>query len=270
MQRQDTHRGNEFMRLKSLAILSASALALVMAPAANAATFVFDLSVNSSITSGAFGNARTFSATTAGKTINVRAAAWSAQSNIVRSSYLGAYGNGLGVTNRGEGDGQSGNSHTVDNSGRTDFILFQFDEKVEFLFGRFTGYELCKGCTIDTDASIDYGTTATAWSSGLSLDNTNISVVNGILNGAGYEALGGSTSGIRDLQPGAAGQKVGNIWMVASSFINQDGKKDSFKFDDLAVSYIDPLPEPGSWALMLGGFGMVGFALRRRRSLAAA
>jgi len=59
--------------------------------------------------------------------------------------------------------------------------------------------------------------------------------------------------------------------MVASSFINQDGKKDSFKFDDLTVSYIDPLPEPGSWALMLGGFGMVGFALRRRRrSLAAA
>ncbi len=261
MQWQDTHRGNEFMRLKSLAILSASALALVMAPSANAATFVFDLVGNSSL-SGTFGNARTFSATTAGKTINVRATAWSAQNNIVRSSYLGAYSNGLGVTNRGEDKGQN-NTHTVDNEGRTDFILFQFDKPVEFLSGHFTAYG-------DTDASIDFGTTATAWSSGLSLDNTNISVVNGILNGAGYEALGGSTSGIRDLQPGAAGQKVGNIWMVASSFINQDGKKDSFKFDDLAVSYIDPLPEPGSWALMLGGFGMVGFALRRRRSLAAA
>lgn len=269
MQWQDTHRGNEFMRLKSLAILSASALALVTAPAANAATFVFDFSVNSSITSGPFGNARTFSATTAGKTINVRATAWSAQNSIVRSSYLGAYSNGLGVTNRGEGSGGN-NSHTVDNEGRTDFILFQFDKPVEFLSGRFTAYKLCNTCTADTDASIDYGTTATAWNAGLSLDNTNISVVNGILNGVGYEALGGSTSGIRDLQPGAAGQKVGNIWMVASSFINQDGKKDSFKFDDLAVSYIDPLPEPGSWALMLGGFGMVGFALRRRRTLATA
>lgn len=269
MQWQDTHKGNEFMRLKSVAILSASALALATPPAANAATFVFDLGGNSN-QSGTYGNARAFSATSGSTTINVRATAWSAQNNIVRSSFLGAYGNGLGVTNRGEGDGQSGNSHTVDNSGRTDFILFQFDKPVEFLSGRFTAYKLCNTCTADTDASIDYGTTATAWNAGLSLDNTNISVVNGILNGAGYEALGGSTTGIRDLQPGAAGQKVGNIWMVASSFINQDGKKDSFKFDDLAVSYIDPLPEPGSWALMLGGFGMVGFALRRRRSLAAA
>lgn len=268
MQWQDTHRGNEFMRLKSLAILSASALALVTAPAANAATFFFDLVGNSSL-SGTFGNARTFSATTAGKTINVRATAWSVQSNVVRSSFLGAYGNGLGVTNRGEGNGAN-NTHTVDNDGRADFILFQFDKPVEFLSGRFTAYQLCSGCTIDTDASIDFGTTATAWSSGLSLDNTNVSVVNGILNGAGYEALGGSSSGIRDLQPGAAGQKVGNIWMVASSLINKDGRKDSFKFDDLSVSYIDPLPEPGSWALMLGGFGMVGFALRRRRTLATA
>ncbi len=184
MQWQGTHRGNEFMRLKSLAILSASALTLAMAPAANAATFVFDLVGNSNL-SGTFGNARTFSATTAGKTINVRATAWSAQNSIVRSSYLGAYSNGLGVTNRGEGSGGN-NSHTVDNEGRTDFILFQFDKPVEFLSGRFTAYKLCNTCTADTDASIDYGTTATAWNAGLSLDNPNVSVGNGILNGAGY------------------------------------------------------------------------------------
>jgi uncharacterized protein YraI len=64
------------MRLKSLAILSASALALVMAPAANAATFVFELSVNSNVTSGPLGNVRTFNATTGGTTINVQATAW--------------------------------------------------------------------------------------------------------------------------------------------------------------------------------------------------
>lgn len=257
------------MRLKSVAILSASLLSLATVPAAQAATFFFNLVGNSAL-DGTDGNARLFSATTAGTTINVRATAWSVSSGVVRNAFLGAYGNGLGVTNRGEGDGSSGNSHTTDNSGRTDFILFQFDKQVEFLSGRFTGYELCRDCTIDTDASIDFGTTATAWNSGLGLDNTNLSVVNGLLNGAGYEATGGSSSGVRDLQPGAPGQKVGNIWMVASSFINQDGKKDSFKFDDLSVSYIDPLPEPGSWALMLAGFGMVGFSLRRRKALAAA
>ena len=31
-----------------------------------------------------------------------------------------------------------------------------------------------------------------------------------------------------------------------------------------------PAPEPGTWALMIGGFGLVGAALRRRRATAAA
>ncbi len=270
MQWQDTHRGNEFMRLKSIAILSASALALVTAPAANAASFFFNLVGNSAL-DGTDGNARFFSATTAGKTINVRATAWSVSSSVVRNAFLGAYGSGLGVTNRSEGSG-GGNSHTTDNSGGTDFILFQFDKPVEFLSAKFTTYQLSGLSYQDSDASIDYGTTALPWNSGLSLDNKNISVVNSLLNGAGYEATGGSAPNgvVRDLQPGAAGQKVGNIWMVASSMVNQDNRKDSFKLDDLTVSYIDPLPEPGSWALMLGGFGMVGFALRRRRNPIAA
>jgi hypothetical protein len=30
------------------------------------------------------------------------------------------------------------------------------------------------------------------------------------------------------------------------------------------------VPEPASWALMIGGFGLAGAALRRRRSLVAA
>lgn len=258
------------MRLKSVAILSASLLTLATVPAAQAATFFFNLSGNSGL-SGSYGNARTFSATTGSTTINVRATAWSVSSNTVRSAFLGAFGNGLGVTNRSESDG-SGNSHTMDNSGQNDFILLQFDKAVEFLSGRFTTYQLSGLSYQDSDATIDYGTTATPWNTSLALDNTNISVVNGLLNGVRYEALGGSAANgvVRDLQPGAPGEKVGNIWMVASSFINQDGKKDSFKFDDLSVSYIDPLPEPGSWALMLAGFGMVGFALRRRSSLSAA
>jgi hypothetical protein len=31
-----------------------------------------------------------------------------------------------------------------------------------------------------------------------------------------------------------------------------------------------PVPEPSAWALMIGGFGLTGLALRRRRALAAA
>jgi hypothetical protein len=259
------------MRLKSVAILSASLLSLAAAPAANAATFFFNLSVNSNVTSGPLGNVRTFSATTGGTTINVQATAWRESSDVVRSAFLGAYGNGLGVTNHREGTGGN-NTHTTDNSSGVDFILFQFDKPVEFLSGRFTTYELCDGCAQDSDATIDFGTVATPWTSPLSLDNTNISVVNGLLNGAGYAANGGSASNgvVRDLQPGNPGDKIGNLWMVAAAFTNPDTKKDAFKFDDLSVSYVDPLPEPGSWALMLAGFGMVGFSLRRRKALAAA
>ncbi len=33
---------------------------------------------------------------------------------------------------------------------------------------------------------------------------------------------------------------------------------------------IDPVPEPGTWAMLIAGFGLVGFAARRRRALAAA
>lgn len=43
--------------------------------------------------------------------------------------------------------------------------------------------------------------------------------------------------------------------------------------DNLRVSAADvqaTVPEPGTWALMIGGFGAVGAALRRRRSLARA
>ena len=36
----------------------------------------------------------------------------------------------------------------------------------------------------------------------------------------------------------------------------------SFEFDNLAVAAV---PEPAAWALMIGGFGLVGCALRRRQ-----
>lgn len=37
----------------------------------------------------------------------------------------------------------------------------------------------------------------------------------------------------------------------------------AFEIDDLAAA----VPEPGTWAMMMGGLGLVGFAMRRRRKV---
>ncbi len=47
----------------------------------------------------------------------------------------------------------------------------------------------------------------------------------------------------------------------------------AFEFDSIAAAAGDitaAVPEPGSWALMITGFGAIGHALRRRRATAAA
>ncbi len=48
--------------------------------------------------------------------------------------------------------------------------------------------------------------------------------------------------------------------------INRLGVADNFTFDGVAGA---PVPEPAAWALLIGGFGMAGAAVRRRRSSVA-
>ncbi len=48
--------------------------------------------------------------------------------------------------------------------------------------------------------------------------------------------------------------------------INGNQRTGDWAFDITGAGSIAAVPEPATWALMIGGFGMVGFAARRRRT----
>ena len=58
------------------------------------------------------------------------------------------------------------------------------------------------------------------------------------------------------------------------SFGNNSGGADIFGFDDFSIGSLEqvtptPAPEPSSWAMMLGGFGLLGGTMRVRRKASA-
>jgi hypothetical protein len=217
------------------------------------------------------GNARFFSATSPDfGTLHVRVTGWSLErvktgynsyTSYVRDSKLAVYSGGLGIIS-GDDDGGANNQHTADNEGRKDFFLFQFNAPVAFIGAGFNTYSVL-GKTKDSDATIKYGYNYSApWNCSigecgdLNLDGKTESYLNGLFNGT-FESLGTGTSGHRGFNPNIF---WGNTWIIGASFVNRDGKIDGFKLSNLAV-----VPEPATWMMMIGGFGLVGAALRRRR-----
>ncbi len=231
-------------------------------PSAHAANFVFGLTGGSSSVNGADGNARLFSATSGGATLNLRVTGWSLTSpsilGLVRDSYLGLYSSGLGVTSGDESG--SGSTHTADNQNRYDFFVLQFDKPVSLVSGTFTPFSL--GGYLDTDATVGFGTTSAPWNSQPALNNQNFLTLSGVFNGGFSTLTGNGTPNTRLLNPAA---NIGNIWLVGAAFDNADRRTDAFKFSNLTVSGSTSVPEPATWAMMIFGFGLVGSAMRRRQ-----
>lgn len=238
----------------------ASVALVAGATQASAQIVNFGLTGNSS-TSGTDANFREF--TGSDGSTRVRVTGWSITGTAVQDSYLGAYGSGLGVTS---GDENGGNeTHTTDNQNRIDFMLFQFSRPVNFLSATFTTYQV-NGIAADSDAQIKAGNTSTLWTNQAAfntlLNNGTTATLNSLF-GTTFNSDGTSAGGNRTF--GINGVGYGNLYLVSAKpgdlCSTNCTSVDAFKFSNLSVA----VPEPATWAMVIGGFGLLGGVMRRRR-----
>ncbi len=97
----------------------------------------------------------------------------------------------------------------------------------------------CSGCTISYDVIVD-GNRLTRTFAPTSFESRSFT-------------LAGLTSGSHTLSLGV-------------HTTNASSGRFNASFDDVVISTTAPIPEPGTWALMLGGLGLVAMAGRRRHS----
>lgn len=266
------------MLFRSCALVAASAL---LAPAAQAADIItFPLTSGATNVSGG----KNYTATVNGKTVNVRVTAWSTDMATVKSGTVNSYTNGLGVTSTGESTGSP--HHTIDNNVNRDFLIFQFDQAVKLLSGKLTTYNF-SGQRHDSDVTVGYGTTNISWNAGLGLNNATFAALDTMFTGPFVTINNASTSGqtANTTMFNPAGN-AGNIWLIGAAFWNPAENcktwtygtankpcTDGFKLSQLKLETVSMVPEPGTWAMMIVGFGLIGGALRLRRrgdALAAA
>lgn len=184
--------------------------------------------------------------------VTVKATAFSIHDDDkIYAAQLGSWTYGLGVVNS-DGD----NSHTVDNSGYFDFVLFQFDQAVTLTDVWFkTGWHGMN----DTDATI--GHTNLAWDADVTA--TYVGQDASALDAFGLEASNSTGMGSenRSVNPGLA---TGNVWLISAALIKPDRYLDGFKIKNLQYDVPPAVPEPATWAMMILGMGMIGGAMRRR------
>lgn len=209
------------------------------------------------------GAARTYTMGSGTNALSLRVTAWSLNNNsatgTVSNARLGRYSSGLGVTNDAE-DGSSP-GHTTDNSGRLDFLVFQFSKPVEVLSGVFTPFAMSG--VYDVDYTLGAGLSDVAWNSSLGLDGQSRSTLNTLFANDIRNFAGSASNGNAQTKALDSLHRAGNVWLVGASFNNPDSKYDAFKFSALKV--LVPVPEPSTWLMMIVGFGFVGASIRRQR-----
>jgi hypothetical protein len=253
--------------------LAIAAGALFAAMPAQAADFIISTATGTSngkaITDGTpYSTINYVVKSTDGKsTMNVRATAWTLLTNgTYQSAQIGSWGsNGLGIYQTGEST--SGNYHTIDNKNGWEFMVLQFDQAVSLQSAVLTPYTLSGNNYADNDAfiargSLGFGAAMTAASLKTLADGLNVdtSKQSGEAWFNSDSTKYSSNKQTYNLSP----SQGGNVWVIGGSYFGPDNQNDAFKLNSIVVK--SAVPEPATWMTMIMGFGMIGAAVRRRRS----
>lgn len=229
--------------MKFLGKITLMLTATALGSSAFAATTI-SLTPGGSVTSGysSTGEAVVFSS----NGITATLTGWSVNSQgVISAGQIGVWSSGVGVLNS-----RTDNSHTIDNSGWTDFLLLQFANPVRLADASFnTGWHSMN----DTDATIGYGIASLDQIASLNGETWSVPWLNTYQSGS----AGASGNNTRNINPQGF---IGNTWLIGASFANPDRRLDGFKLERITVS--TAVPEPTAWAMMLLGFGFVGVSIR--------
>lgn len=241
-----------------LKIASAAALATALVGSANAAVYVFNFQGNdNSNTVGTLGNVRTATATSGSTSLDLRVTGWNFSGGSTYASYLGNYPLGLGVKN------DASDNHFADSFGATDFYLIQFSRPVTLTSAVFNAYgsPSFHQSLKDSDATIRIGQPGLIWTANPFANGASQASVLSMFPASFASYVTTNSSSPRPL---ASGGQRSNAWIIEAGGV--DSLIDGFKIGQLTASAV---PEPGTWAMMILGFGMVGASMRSRRKLSS-
>ena len=238
----------------ALGIITAVAVALPVP--ALALSWNFECAIFCGLTFGAAGNERSF--TSGSEVLSARAFATpnSDGSGNFLAAYLGQYDGGLGVTSPGvalfgNGDGLGlGNSHTVDNNGKHDLIVFRLPNSLYLPVSVFLD------AFNDTDIDVWVGGNGLSFSNFTSLSYATLSA-NGFTS-----CSAGNSGGTSDRTANFSSCNLAGQYLIIGA--DNSGSNDEFKITSLTANASPShapsnVPEPS--AMILFGFGLIGLRL---------
>lgn len=240
------------IRTKLYSLATAGALAALMASPASAGAITWTFTGGNSSVDGTDGNVRSFAGNGG---INALASAYSTggSNSTFLQAYLGWFSPGLGVTDTAESG--SGGSHTVDNSSRVNFVVFEFAQAV----------------AIDTITLTSYGDAdISVWVGNKPAGNDFTGTETFANNLGGLTSLGNFTCSSSCNSDGEVvsydvngGNIFANYLVVAAK---TDETNDTFKIRSISGDQSTSVPEPMALSLLGIGLAGLGVAARRRRS----